>query len=109
MIYPAEPIEALKNPDQAIRDALVNPIGDSDPLTALLTPGMKLTIAFDDIPAKVRELLVEFKANRLPGERFTNYWGRFRGLGPAPTPEQFHIEFAERAAKLAGEAVSAAE
>ncbi len=67
------------------------------------------TIAFDDIPAKVRELLVEFKANRLPGERFTNYWGRFRGLGPAPTPEQFHIEFAERAAKLAGQAVSAAE
>ncbi len=67
------------------------------------------TIAFDDIPARVRELLVEFKANRQPGERFTNYWGRFRGLGPAPTPEQFHIEFAERAAKLAGQAVSAAE
>ena len=49
VIYPAEPLEALKNPDQAIRDALVNPIGDSEPLTALLTPGMKLTIAFDDI------------------------------------------------------------
>src|SRR5690606_11386946 len=37
------------NPDQAIRDALVNPIGDSEPLDALLRPGMKLTIAFDDI------------------------------------------------------------
>src|SRR6478736_4152688 len=49
VIYPAEPVEALANPDQAIRDALVNPIGDSEPLTALLTPGMKLTIAFDDI------------------------------------------------------------
>ncbi|MTA44469.1 MAG: DUF2088 domain-containing protein, partial [Actinobacteria bacterium] len=49
VIYPAEPIEALKNPDGAIRDALVNPIGDSEPLTALLKPGMKLTIAFDDI------------------------------------------------------------
>lgn len=67
------------------------------------------TIAFDDIPNKVRELLVDFKENRLEGERFTNYWGRFRGLGPAPTPEQFHIEFAERAAKLAGQTVSAAE
>ena len=49
VIYPAEPIEPLKNPDAAIRHALVNPIGDSEPLTALLKPGMKLTIAFDDI------------------------------------------------------------
>ncbi len=49
VIYPAEPIEALKNPDGAIRDALDNPIGDSEPLRALLKPGMKLTIAFDDI------------------------------------------------------------
>ena len=29
--------------------ALANPLGDSPPLHALLTPGMKLTIAFDDI------------------------------------------------------------
>lgn len=49
VIYPAEPIDALKNPDGAIRDALANPIGDSEPLAALLKPGMKLTIAFDDI------------------------------------------------------------
>ncbi|MDG2112959.1 MAG: lactate racemase domain-containing protein, partial [Actinomycetota bacterium] len=35
--------------DRAIHDALLNPLGDSDPLPALLTPGMKLTIAFDDI------------------------------------------------------------
>ena len=27
----------------------MNPLGDSEPLPALLTPGMKLTIAFDDI------------------------------------------------------------
>lgn len=66
--------------------------------------GLELkTVLFEEIPAKVRELLVEFKAHRLPGERFTEYWGRFRGLGPAPTPEQFHIEFTERAAKLNGE------
>ena len=49
VIYPAEPIEPLKNPDAAIRHALDNPIGDSAPLRALLTPGMRLTIAFDDI------------------------------------------------------------
>jgi sulfite reductase beta subunit-like hemoprotein len=67
------------------------------------------TIGFDDIPNKVRELMVDFKTNRLPGERFTEYWARFRELGPAPTPEQFHIEFAERAAKLAGQSVTAAE
>jgi hypothetical protein len=35
--------------DDAIRHALDNPLGDSAPLRALLTPGMKLTIAFDDI------------------------------------------------------------
>lgn len=49
VIYPAEPLEALANPDAAIRHALLNPHGDSDPLPALLRPGMKLTIAFDDI------------------------------------------------------------
>ena len=49
VIYPAEPLPALEHPDAAIREALVNPIGDSDPLPALLRPGMKLTIAFDDI------------------------------------------------------------
>lgn len=49
VIYPAEPLEPLTNPRAAIRHALVNPIGESDPLPALLRPGMKLTIAFDDI------------------------------------------------------------
>ena len=49
VIYPAEPLAALDDPDAAIRHALLNPLGDSDPLPALLTPGMKLTIAFDDI------------------------------------------------------------
>ena len=49
IIYPAEPLEPLEDIDGAIHDALVNPQGDSEPLPALLRPGMKLTIAFDDI------------------------------------------------------------
>ena len=49
IIYPAEPLEPLADPDGAIAHALANPIGDSEPLAALLRPGMKLTIAFDDI------------------------------------------------------------
>jgi lactate racemase len=48
VIYPAEPLPAIKDIDAAIRHALLNPV-DSDPLPALLFPGMKLTIAFDDV------------------------------------------------------------
>jgi len=48
VIYPAEPMAALDDIDGAIRDALEHPI-DADPLSALMRPGMKLTIAFDDI------------------------------------------------------------
>jgi hypothetical protein len=48
VLYPAEPLAPLDDPDGAVRDALLDPI-DSDPLPALLFPGMKLTIAFDDI------------------------------------------------------------
>ena len=48
VIYPGEPLHGLKDPDSSIREALLNPI-DDDPLPSLLTPGMKLTIAFDDI------------------------------------------------------------
>ncbi|MDQ1395180.1 MAG: lactate racemase, partial [Acidimicrobiaceae bacterium] len=49
VIYAPEPIAALDDPDAAIRWALLNPRGDSEPLPALLRPGMKLTIAFDDV------------------------------------------------------------
>ena len=49
VLYPGEPLEALDDVDGVIRHALANPLGDSPPLRALLTPGMKLTIAFDDI------------------------------------------------------------
>ncbi|HTO00954.1 MAG TPA: lactate racemase domain-containing protein, partial [Microthrixaceae bacterium] len=48
IIYPPEPLPGLERPQEAIRDALDNPV-DSDPLSALLFPDMKLTIAFDDI------------------------------------------------------------
>ncbi len=49
VVYPAEPLEPLADPDAAIRAALASPLGDSAPLAELLHPGMRLTIAFDDI------------------------------------------------------------
>ena len=48
VIYPGEPLRGIEDPDHAIRQALLEPI-DDDPLPSLLKPGMKLTIAFDDI------------------------------------------------------------
>jgi lactate racemase len=48
VIYPPEPLPAIKDIDGAIRHALLHP-HDQDPLPALLFPGMKLTIAFDDV------------------------------------------------------------
>src|SRR3954454_11580165 len=48
VIYAPEPLPALADIDGAIRHALEHPI-DSDPLSAQLFPGMKLTIAFDDV------------------------------------------------------------
>jgi lactate racemase len=48
VIYAPEPLKPLDDIDGAIVDALLNPIG-SDPLPSMLFPGMKLTIAFDDV------------------------------------------------------------
>ena len=48
VVYPAEPVDPLDDPEGAIRHALEHPVGDSEPLRALLRPGMKLTIAFDN-------------------------------------------------------------
>ncbi|MEX0429775.1 lactate racemase domain-containing protein [Nocardioides sp. DS6] len=48
VVYPPEPVATVPDVDQAIRDALLNPV-DSEPLPELLFPGMKLTIAFDDL------------------------------------------------------------
>ncbi|MDQ3148029.1 MAG: nickel-dependent lactate racemase, partial [Actinomycetota bacterium] len=48
VVYPPEALPVLDDADGAIRHALLHPL-DSEPLPALLSPGMKLTIAFDDI------------------------------------------------------------
>ncbi|MFQ5874752.1 MAG: lactate racemase domain-containing protein [Dehalococcoidia bacterium] len=48
VIYPPPPIPGIEDVDGAIEDALENPLG-SDPLSAQLKPGIKVTIAFDDI------------------------------------------------------------
>ncbi len=61
----------------------------------------KKVVALADIPKEVRPMLEDYAKNRKPNERFTDFWGRTRVNGEAPTPEQFHIEFAEREAKKA--------
>jgi hypothetical protein len=48
VIYPNPPVEGLANVKAAIRWAIHHPEG-CDPLHALLRPGMKVTIALDDI------------------------------------------------------------
>ena len=48
VIYPPPPLEALADPDQAIRYALLRP-ENQDPLFAQLNPNMRVTIAIDDI------------------------------------------------------------
>ena len=48
VIYPPPPLEALPDPDTAIRYALLHP-QNADPLFAQLNPNMRVTIAIDDI------------------------------------------------------------
>ncbi len=48
VIYPKPPMEPLPNPAAAVRYALSHPL-DSEPLHAKLRPGMKVTIAIDDL------------------------------------------------------------
>ncbi len=48
VIYSKPPLEGLANPGAAIRYALNHPLG-ADPLYAQLAPGMRVTIAVDDI------------------------------------------------------------
>ena len=48
VVYPPDSLPGLKDVNGAIRHALLNPI-DAEPLSELLSPGMKLTIAIDDI------------------------------------------------------------
>jgi len=49
VIFPKPPMEPLANPKAAIRHALNHPEGGAKPLFAQLFPGMKVTIAVDDI------------------------------------------------------------
>src|SRR5688572_16490017 len=66
VVYAPEPLDALRDPRAAIRHALLNPLS-SDPLPALLRPGMQLTIAFDDVSLPlppmqapdIRQLVIE--------------------------------------------------
>src|SRR4028118_1829233 len=46
--YPPDPIEPLADPNVAIERALLTPMG-MEPLQDLLFPGMRLTVAFDDL------------------------------------------------------------
>jgi lactate racemase len=48
VIYPPGPVEPLADPNVAIERALLMPM-EMEPLHELLFPGMKLTIAFDDL------------------------------------------------------------
>lgn len=74
VIYPKAPIVGLPNPEAAIRHALNHPLG-SDPLFAQLYPGMKVTIAIDDIslplpPMKtpdIRQQILEIVLDMLGG------------------------------------------
>src|ERR1700721_1947675 len=49
VVYAPEPVDPLDDPNEAVREALLHPLGDSKPLPELLFAGMRLTIAFDDI------------------------------------------------------------
>lgn len=72
VIYPPEALDPLKNPREAIINALDNPLGDSKPLSELLFPDMRLTIAFDDISLPLppmqspdtRQLVIEEVLNK---------------------------------------------
>ena len=48
VVYPPESLPGVPDVDEAIENALLHPL-DSEPLPELLRPGMKLTIAFDDL------------------------------------------------------------
>ena len=48
VIYPPDSLPPIRDVTGAIRQALLHPVG-SDPLPELLRPGMRLTIAFDDL------------------------------------------------------------
>jgi len=72
VIYPPPTLPPIEDVDEAIEHALEHPYG-SEPLSALLRRGMKVTIAFDDIslslppmqPPDVRQLVLEKVLSKL--------------------------------------------
>jgi hypothetical protein len=72
VIYPKRPMTPIANPKAAIRYALNHP-EDSDPLHAMLSPGMKVTVCIDDISMPlpimrtpdVRQLVLEIVCEML--------------------------------------------
>lgn len=48
VVYPPESLPTVPDVEAAIRESLENPV-DSEPLRELMFPGMRLTIAFDDL------------------------------------------------------------
>ncbi len=67
VVYGPEPVDPLEDPQESIAHALRHPLGDRDPLHALLRPGMRLTICFDDVSLPlppmaapdIRQLVIE--------------------------------------------------
>src|SRR3954467_1983873 len=49
VIYPPDSLPGVDDLNASIKQALLSPPGDSEPLPELLHAGMKLTIAVDDI------------------------------------------------------------
>jgi lactate racemase len=56
IVHPRPSLPALADPDAAIEHALDHPLG-ADPLSAKLRPGMKVTIAFDDISLPLPQMV----------------------------------------------------
>src|SRR5256886_7276465 len=73
-LYPTPPLKGLTNREAAIRYALNHPLG-CDPLFAQLEPGMKVTIAVDDISLPlppmatpdIRQTMLEIVLDMLAG------------------------------------------
>lgn len=64
------------------------------------------SMLLEDIPAKVRAILEDFIQGREPGEAFSDYFVRVRPDLEKPNSEQFHIELAERHARLQAQPVA---
>ncbi len=79
VIYPRPPIPGFADVRGAIEAALADPL-ESEPLLALLKPGMKVTIAFDDISLPlprmrrpdVRQLIMQAVVEKLDTARITD-------------------------------------